>query len=238
MPDIITFPRSWYGAVSGRFYLSSASQSSQSPWSGRRSVYGPHRQFWRCEVTLPLSESPRWRAVSAFFSEAAGQAALIRIGDMHRIRALYNIQEALGEQPWSDSTWFTDGTGWLDGALPASIHVASSAARGATSLHVGGLGANIARSLRRGDLIEIRRDGIADETPSLHEVLRDAPTDADGETLVKIAPGLRKAVAAGDMVVTENATSVFRCMDDDQGIVDRDVANHGSAGFTLIENII
>lgn len=238
MPEIIAWPTAWYGVVSSRFYLSSGSQSSMSPWSGRRSIYGPHRQLWRCELQLPASTADRWKPISAFFSEAAGQASLIRIGDSMRTRPRYNLENTLSEQAFSDGTFFDDGTGWLEGGVPSTLHVVTAAARGSTILHVGGLAASQSRLLRRGDLIEPRRDGIADDTPSLHEVLRDAPTDANGETLLKIAPGLRKGVAAGDMVVLDYATTVFRCVDDEQGIVQRDMADIGQAGFSLIENII
>lgn len=238
MPDIITFPTTWYGAVTSRFYLSSASQRSLSPWSGKRSVYGPHRQIWRAEVQLPPKRPELWRPLTAFFSEAAGERGLVRIGDMHRTKPLYNLLEELGTDPWSDATFFDDGTGWLDAPLPSTIHVVVGATRGERALHMGGLPASIDRTLRRGDLFEIRRDGIADETPSLHEVIRDAPTDSGGESLVEFTPALRKDVAAGDMIVLEYPTSVFRCLDDDQGIFDRDAAHHGSAGFILIEDMI
>lgn len=238
MPDIVAFPTSWYGAVSSRFYLSSASQSATSPWSGRRSVYGPHRQFWRCEVQLPIMQEARWRAISAFFSETAGQSGLIRIGDMKRRLPLYNLQAQLSEQPFSDDTFFDDGTGWIEGGLPALLHVLEAAPRGARSVVVGGLGADLARSLQRGDLIEFRRDGIASEIPSLHEVRRDAPTDASGETRLELNVPLRAGLQPGDQVVTQDAMSVFRCIDDEQGIVDRDAAYLGATGFTLIENII
>src|SRR5688572_19083649 len=116
MPEIMAWPSSWDGAVSSRFYLSSASQASQSPWSGRRSVYGPHRQFWRCEVTLPPKQTAQWRAISAFFSDVAGQHGLIRIHDMMRRKPLYNLEAVLGQEAWSDDTFFSDGTGWLSGA--------------------------------------------------------------------------------------------------------------------------
>lgn len=236
--EILTFPSTWYGAVTGRFYLASGSQKSASPWSGRRSVYGPHRQVWRAEVQLPPKMPEMWRPLSAFFSEVAGERGLIRIGDMHRVRPIYNILEELGTDPFSDATFFDDGTGWLDAPLPPTIHVVTAADRGVRAAHVGGLPASIARTLRRGDLFEIRRNGIADETPSLHEVTRDAPTDSSGESLVEFTPALRKGVAAGDMVVLEYPTSVFRCVDDDQGVFERDSAHHGSAGFSLVENMI
>lgn len=236
--DIVAWPKDWYRVMSSRFYLGSASQVSNSPWSGRKSVYGPHRQMWRCEIQLAPQKAHRWPAISAFFSEVAGQAKLIRIGDPQRPRPQYNMRETLSSQGFSDSTFFDDGTGFVEGGIPSLIHVAGAESRGATSVVVGGLPESLSRPLRRGDLFEIRRNGIADETPSLHEVIRDAPSDADGETRIEFRPPLRKGVDAGDMVVLERPTSVFRCIDDDQGIVDRSLGNVGVLGFTLLENII
>lgn len=186
---------------------------------------------------VPLEDAD-WMAVSAFFSEAGGQSGLIRISDPRRRKPQYNRASHFTQQPWSDDTFFSDHTGWIEGGVPSAFHVTQFAARGATHVVVGGLSPSVPRLLRRGDLIEIRRGGIADHVPSLHEIVRDAPTDANGETGLSIRPGLRKAVMAGDQVVSEDPTGVFRCIDDDQGIIDVTPPSIGRTGFTLIEAII
>lgn len=185
----------------------------------------------------PMAEF-RWEPVSAFFSEVGGQAGRIRIADPRRRRPQYNREATFAQSPWSDDTFFSDGTGWVDGGVPVTFHIDRFAARGATYVVVGGLPASVQRLLRRGDLIEIRRGGIADGVPSLHEIVRDAPTDADGKAGLMIRPGLRKAVMAGDQVVSDTPTGVFRCVDDEQGVVDAGADLIGRTGFTLIEAII
>ena len=237
--QIHAWPRAWHGLFeNGRFHLTSGSQVSSNPWAGRQNVYGPHRQLWRCELKMVPLQDADWMSVSAFFSEAGGQAGFIRIADPRRLKPQYNRVATLTQQPWSDDTYFSDGTGWVEGGVPATFHVAEFAARGATHLVVGGLPASVPRLLRRGDLIEIRRGGIADHVPSLHEIVRDAPTDANGRTGLSIRPGLRKAVMPGDQIVSDHPTGVFRCIDDDQGIVDVTPPSIGRTGFTLVEAII
>ena len=111
------------------------------------------------------------------------------------------MEAAHTSEPWSDDTFFDDGTGWRSGPLPSTVDLYEGAAARATSVVIEGLPANTARCLRRGDLFEIRRNGVADYTPSLHRVIRDCPTDATGKTRVDFVPPLRKGVAAHDMIV-------------------------------------
>lgn len=235
---IQSWPLPWYRFASGRFHITSGSQVSQNPWAGRQNVYGPHRQLWRCELQMVPLDEFEWEPVSAFFSEAGGQSGLIRISDPRRRKPQYNREATLAQQAWSDGTFFSDGTGWINGGVPATFHIAEAATRGATYVVVGGLPASVSRLLRRGDLIEIRRNGIADHVPSLHEIIRDASTDADGKSGLMIRPGLRKGVMAGDQVVSDTPTGVFRCIDDEQGVMDVTPPSIGRTGFTLIEAII
>lgn len=231
------WPRAWLGSVTLRCYLWSGSQSSNSPWSGRRNVYGPHRQLWRVEMQLAPKLPELWKPIGAFFSEIGGQAGLIRTAIPTRLKPQYTLAATLGNEPFSDDTSFTDNTGFVTGGLPAFIHVAQAAARGSKKFVAGGLPENLSNALLPGDLFEIRRDGIADEIPSMHEVMRRSNTDADGKTLLEFRPGLRKGVQAGDQIALEYPTCVFRAIDDEQGIIDVDVAWHGRAGFTLIEAV-
>lgn len=238
MTQVYTWPEDWYQSVSIRAYLWSGSQMSQSPWSGRRNVYGPHRQIWRLEMQLAPQEAHVWKPIGAFFSRLGGQAGLVRICFDPRNRPQYTIAASLGEEAFSDSTYFTDGTGFVTGGLPAFVHAAAAAVRGATTMVFGGLPVSITAALRPGDLFEIRRGGAADETPSLHEIVTYGNTNADGESGIEFRPPLRKGVAAGDQIVLNDPTCVMRAIDDEQGIIDVDNATHGRTGFTLIENVI
>lgn len=237
MPDIWSWHFDWWRATSSTVRLRASSQVSRSPWTGRRNVYGPHVQVWVARVTLTEAEAPLWFELDAFVSRLGGQGGLIRIGDFARTRPQRDIDAATSSERFSDGTFFDDGSGFLSGPLPPTIHVTAAAAKGAGALQVGGLPASESRVLRRGDLIEIRRNGIADATASLHMVLADAPTDAAGKTLLALAPALRAGVAVGDAVALDHPTSVFQLADDEQGGFEVTPPNVGNMGFTLIEYI-
>lgn len=239
MTMIYEWPLDWYKATAATFYLQSRSQSSSRPWLGGKSVYGPHAQIWVCKMTISEQEwDGRGQAMSAFFSRLDGQAGLMRIGHVARLIPQWDRVTATTVQPWSDGTFFDDGTGWESGTLPPLVHVAEAASRGARYIVVGGLPVSSSRVLRRGDLFEIRPNGVASESPNLYEVQFDAPTNSSGATGIEIRPALRQSIAAGDTIVLRNPTSVFRVVDDDQGAVEVTPPMRSNFGFTLVEAIV
>ncbi len=238
MTTIIDWPRAWWGVASVQFYLSPRSQKSSSPWTQRQNIYGPHVQFWMAKLPFAPKDDAVLAPREALLESLGGQAGLLRMGNPARKTPLYNNDVTAGSEQFSDGTYFSDGTGWQSGLLSPTIYCVDSAARGETSVIVGGLPASTSRVLRRGDLVEFQRGGIADETPSLHRITRDAPTDASGETRIEFIPPLRKGLAAGDAVVLDYPTSVFRLVDDDQGIASRDQALIGTFGMSLVEALL
>lgn len=176
--------------------------------------------------------------MEAFFAELGGQAGKMRIGDPARLAPQWNAATAPVTSAWSDGTSFDTGTGWNSSPLPPTIYVAESAARGDTSVVVGGLPVSTSRVIRRNDRIEFRVNGIATEVPRFHSVMRDAPTDASGLTRLQIRPALRDGLAIGDQGVLSYPTCVFYTADDDQGIFDRKPAMLADASFNLIEAVI
>lgn len=241
MPVIYEWPRDWYRFTTNSFRLQSRSQTTARSWIGGKSVYGPHAQLWVARMTLNTEKwDDRGQTIAAFISRLDGQAGLLRIGHYHRLKPQYNRLNSGGSQPWSDSTLFDDGTGWVSGLVPPFAFVLAAASRGDNALQIGGLlPVSTSRVLRRGDLLEIRPNGIASDGPNLYEVQVDGNTNADGETGVEIRPRLRQNLAAGDQVVLQNATSVFRLIDDEQGAADISAPGSlTSAGFSLVEAIV
>lgn len=237
MTTIIDWPRAWWPWVTGQFALMPKSQRSSSPWTQRQNIYGPHVQYWTAKFTFKPLRNVEASQREALIERLGGGANLLRMGHPLRAHPQYSREQTPTTEPFSDSTLFTDGSGWVSGLLPPQIYCAGSAARGETSVIVGGLPLSTARVLRAGDCVEFQRDGIADETPSFHRVVRDAPTDAFGETRIEFLPPLRKGLAAGDAVVLDYPTTVFRLTDDSQGMVDYQ-ASIGAMGFSLIEALL
>lgn len=234
------WPDDWYQyIVSSSFNLKKISLAAPHRWTGSVSVSGPIAHAWTAKLTLaPMLWDTQGQAVAAFFDRLDGQAGYLRIGDAMRRVPLRDRLLTASSEAWSDSTYFSDSSGWVSGLLSPTVYVASAATKGATTLVIAGLPVSTASVLRPGDLIELRPSGIATDTPNLYTVIRDAPTDASGATGLEIRPPLRQSFMAGDMVVLTNPTSVFMLADDDQGASEITGSQISSTGFSLIEKII
>lgn len=235
---ILTYPCEWYKFASNSFHLVSRNFMSTSPWTGRRGASGPMSQLWSVKITLTTQRQMDWKQIEAFFAELGGQSGRLWMFDWQKMRPQRDLETAGVVSPWDDDSLFDDGSGWTNGFLPAAIHVVNGAARGETSFVAGGLPEDVTRALRRGDNFEIRRNGVADGVPSLHMLVRDIHSNANGEALLTFRPSLRKDIAPGDMIVLRRPQGVFRLASDDQGGVERHIPNHGDLGFELIEAII
>jgi hypothetical protein len=237
MASIFEWPRDWYQFSTVTLRLRARSQTSDRPWAGTRSVLGPHAQVWIgsfAAIAQDLDDGPG-QSMIAFFSRLAGQSGLLRIGDPSRRAPHFNRTAAFGRESWSDNTFFDDGRGWLSGLLPDFAYLANAAAAGDRFVVIGGLPASTARALRRGDLLELRPNGIPTDVGNLYEVMVDGHTDANGRTGIEIRPALRQGFASGDMVLLSYPTSVFRLIDDDQGSHQVESPARSSVGFSVVE---
>lgn len=238
MREIYTYPPEWYQFSKIAFQLRSASQSSPRPWAGGVSVYGPHAQLWMPKFSVGTIHDPRlWREMDAFFSRLGGQSGLLRIGDFSRTQPRYNLDAATTVATWSDGSTFTDGSGFVAGLLPPTCVLAAARERGDTDVVIGGLPASIANAISRGDMFEIRPNGIPSATPNLYQVMVPGTTDGSGRAGVEIRPPLRQDVADGDMVVLANPTSVFHLIDDNQAEMEITRPVKSDFGFSLIEAV-
>ena len=235
MTDIFEFPREWYQFSRLSFQLVSRSQVSPRPWAGGNSVYGPHAQIFMPKLTVVSQDVDVWPAMDAFFSRLGGQAGLIRIGDASRLVPQLNRGPS-GQQYFSDGSTFTDGTGFASGVLPPTCFLAAPTSRGEQQVTIGGLPAS-SPALKRGDLFELRPNGIPSACPNLYQVMVDGAADANGKTGVEIRPSLRMGFAAGDMVVLSYPTSVFHLIDDNQAEMQISKPFLADFGFSLVEAI-
>lgn len=238
MPDVVEFPRSWWGSVQVDFGLMPRSRRSSSPWRMSQNVYGPHVQWWQAKISFPPLKDKDLAAREGFIESLGGSAGLLRMGHPFRLEPLFNGDVTATGAQWSDGTFFDDGSGWLSGPLPPLVYVAEAVASRVTSVIIGGYPVSTQRVARRGDLIEFRRNGLWDETPSLHRVTKDAHSNADGEGRVEFVPPLRKGLAAGDQVALNEPKSVFRLMNDEDGMASRDARWIGSQSINLVEALI
>lgn len=236
---VLTYPKEWCAEVETEFRLRSNSLFSAGMSPGAPDIYGPNAQVWTASIPIAPTRRRDWMRIEAFFSRAGGIAGRIRMFDPKRIRPGRDIppegERTTTGNPWSDDTYFDDGTGWDDNILPPYCSLYEPASGLADSFVLSGLPASMAPCLWAGDLIEIRPNGVPADFGHLYEVAFDAPTNSDGLTRVSINPGLRSGIAGGDMAVLRYPMSIFRLIDDDQG---RLAFGHGGiarSGFSLLE---
>lgn len=234
---LLEWPREWYRFIDSQFNLTTMTLGTRAIFTPRRNTRLSY-QIFTMQATYAAERGPsKWQGKEAFFARLDGEVGVFRIGDMLRCQPKYNREHKVADEPWSDSTLWTDGTGWIGaGLVPPSAQVRDAAALGDKEIVIEGLPANIAGLLAPGDLFEIRPNGIATTTSNLYEIVRANSTDADGAAGVEIRPRLRQGFAAGDMVVFHDARGSFMLTDSDQGTVSRD-ANFGSFGFAAREYV-
>lgn len=238
MPAIIqAFPKEWRPGPDSTFRLKANSLVDAGGINpGAPNIYGPLAQVWTCSIPVPLMNRRQWQGMSAFFSRLAGMSGFVRMFDPKRVRPGQDISAKRTTEPFDDGEYFSDGSGFGSGfAMPPFCEVYEAASAGDDSVILAGLPESKDAALWAGDLIEFRPDGIPASHGFLHEVYGDAPTDANGRTRVYLNPPLRRGLGAGDMAVLHWPTSVFRAIDDDQGILAHAMGGVASAGFALIE---
>lgn len=196
-------------------------------------------QKFETGIVMPPMESDQWRDLDGLVAALRGADGKIRLWDSKRKEPAFNRTATITTQTWDDSTLWSDGTGWSSGALPPFVNVGESAARGTNNLLLNGFPPSVSGVLRRGDLMEIRPNGVPAEHAHLYMVTQWSNSNSDGAVRVYFEPGIRKGVRPGDLAVIggggDKPMSVFRLASDDQGEMEVNEAGHGSLGLRFSE---
>jgi hypothetical protein len=235
--QIYEYPRAWYQFISSSFNLATYTLKHASQFRARRSARTIEQVFEAQFTQKPERGPTKWQGKSAFFSRLEGDTNLIRIGDPLRCVPLYNRAPLSGAgEPFSDDTFFTDGYGWYeDGMVPEFAYLTATGRRGDSSVIIGGLPVNkTSPFLNKGDLFEIRPNGIPAATGMLYEIQVPAGTDSEGRSGVEIRPRLRQPVAVSDQIVFWFPQTVMRLIDPNSAAMSRE-SNRGAFGFTCME---
>lgn len=238
---VYDFPREWYDNAAGaivtqKFNLRSINQVASRPWSGAgNAINGPHTQLWLTDVTFSSMRDPLLQDVDAFFSQLRGRAGVVRMSNALRLAPWYDRNIASSVATWSDGSRFTDGSGFANGHLPPEVFVYAAAARGTRYLTLGGFPVSTANVLRRGDLLQVKPNGIAGSVPMLFKAMFGGDSDSSGRVGVAIEPGLRIGVAAGDQVSLRYPSTLFRLTDDSQFDFEGTGGGIGAGGGSLVE---
>lgn len=234
---VYDFPREWYALLTTqKFTLRSLNQSAPTTWNGAgASAIGPHTQLWTTDFAFRPMYDPVQQDVDAWVSRLRGRSGVARISHTLRNRPWYDRNLAASTSLFSDGSTFSDGSAFANGYLPPEIYVATAAARGARYITLGGLPASLATAFRAGDLLQIKPNGIPGSVPHLYKIMYGGATNSSGQIGVDIEPGLRQAVAAGDVVSLRYPSTLFRLADDGQGEIEIGANGIGSTGLSFVE---
>lgn len=191
--------------------------------------------FFTGTFTLPDLEIDEAMAASGWISRQRGRARKFRMYDPVRLAPGFDLEVSPTQQPWSDATYWSDGTGFVDGYLPPRVAIDEPARSGVESVVVRNLPASTARVLRPGDRIEVQRNGVPEGFSQYHEVVHMARSNSSGKTRLEFVPGLRASVAPGDSVVLRFPRGVFRFATDEEGRMRFNAPRFGRTGFSVVE---
>lgn len=195
------------------FNLMTRAKLSTSPYTGA-SKAATLAQLWVADLSFNKKSEGFVREMQGFLNMLEGPANPVRLFDWWRELPL--LVES--DQPFSDGTFFSDGTGWVDGY---DLKLIAAVAKGDNRFTVQGFPAST-EVLRRGDLLGMQG--------YLYETRYGVTSNADGEALITVQPGARVAGAIGDPVTTWRPTVPMR-LATEEAIIYR-MLNAGE-GFTL-----
>lgn len=232
---ILIWPAAHRGVVSSGFDLITQNLHSVAPLTNDMLPGGTVDRRFMVTLELPPRMELEGRERSGLIARLRGMRGRVRMTDTMRRIPAYNLRVLATQQGFSDGTFWSDETGWLEGFLPPFVSVAESARRGDDSLVLSGFPASTTKVLTMGDLFEVRPNGQSASHAHLYEVTHVASSDSNGLTRVYFGAGLRAGVKAGDQIVLKDPMSVFQLASDAEGRSARDVAGHWRMGMTLIE---
>lgn len=220
-----------------RFYPSPDSLNPVNSWTRKASPYGPWSRVWMADLTPAGLDRNDRAIVEGFVTRMDGVGGLMRIHDQFHQEPEYN-RTARETSTWSDGTLFSDGTPWVDYAIPPSVTVSEAASLEAESLVIQGLPASVPQLFMPSDAFELRPNGIPTPFGNYYRIINWCGSDASGRTRLEFKPGLRQGFAVGDMVVLDKPTCVFRFASDAEGIVTRNASGiRATVGLSLVEEL-
>lgn len=220
---IFTWPLTKWIPSRGTFRPRPISILSTSPYTAASKSAG-NGSVWVAEQTFPSMETNEAHEFQAFLDllEQSSNPVWIPCWPKPFIRA-YN---PFAGQPWSDGTYFTDGTGWSDPAWNLVVGVAALA--GSRVVTMSGFPAS-QPVLYPGDVVSIGNSAI--------EITSAVLSDGGGVAMVPFIPGLRSGVEAGTPVVYVNPKILVRLTQDSNSAVEREVVNSTPTTLRFIEAV-
>lgn len=210
---VVSWPSNDWAPMSGKFRVQPVSTQSRSPYTGAVKAL-KLAQIWVADLTWNNHDLQDTFALQAFLESLDGPSTPIRLFDWWR-RKPY-LMSVAGSEPWSDATFFTDGTGWGSMAIAPVTKYAYE--RGAQIMVLENLPVSLA-AMVPGDLFEIPNIDTSQQG-FLHTVMRNVTADASGEASIHFRPGLRAGVEVGTGLKLFTPRGTFR-MTSDPDVINR-----------------
>jgi hypothetical protein len=181
---------------------------SRSPFTFKEQVFSHGGQMLEAEISLPPMTRAEGEQWVSFLIKLKGMQGTFLLGD-----------PAAATPRGSAAT--TPGT-----------PVVSGAGQTGDDLTVSGLPADVDGYLLAGDYIQLGTSGTA----TLHKVLNDVDTSANGIGLIDLYPSIRTAPVDAAAVVVANAKGVFRLATNETNWSINEVTHYGLS-FAAVEAI-
>lgn len=208
----------------GKFHVRAITQMSLSPYTGA-SKAAASGNVWYAEQTFPPQNDVEADAVIAFIEQLEGPVNPVWVPFWPRRRPRFFGLSGVG-QPWSDGSFFDDGTGWLEPSWSLTAGVAALA--GSKTLTLTGFPPSSA-VLWRGDVLEVGQNMV--------RVMTDIQSDASGIAMVPVLPGLRRGILAGAPVTVDSPRVLMRLAADSGGEIEYEIVNSRSFTLRFVEAI-
>lgn len=215
MVDIIEWPCSLIRPLDVSYFIQWGSRDAGANLHGIPQIITPGVGFWRVDITIPREfDGTRLKQLEAKVSQMRGRynVADLCICDPYK----YGPNISPRQWPFTDSTWFDDGTGFADATAGVEPMVTTGAVAAGSNLLTVDLTAPVKPPLRVGDMFSV--NGF------LYRVT--VVNSSNGN--VRFLPNARADIPSGTVLVTDPPHFYGRFIDDGQGQRTREFLRWGS----------
>lgn len=203
MAEIINWPCN-AGRVSAEYFLKWTTRSVGVSLAGHEQIVAPNAAVW--EVTITFSGMPLDPDLRQFEARVSRMRGRFNVANLCLCGpGSYDGDYSPTQTPFSDGTWFADGTGHIDSTAGAApVVTTAAAAAGANSITVDLEGPPVIPYMREGHMFSV--NGF------LYRVVWTSEAGAMG-----IEPPLREAIPSGTTLQTDPPHFYGRFASDNEG---------------------
>jgi hypothetical protein len=203
------------------FRIDARTRSGGETISGREQVVTSNLGRWVAQLTVPLHTPAKIRAMRSLLARLDGRTNAVRVGPCD-CRNGNRLIPVVGDIPYSDRAFHTDGAGFMQGGIAPTIAAAVPA--GATTIRI----------LNGSTVLPVLEGSFLGLGGYLYVVVGVDPEPGE-ETVLDIRPKLRAGAAEGAPVEWCRARAPMRLSADDSGAFELQLARTGTASLDLVE---